>query len=61
MAFIQDKNGSNDKPKSDWFEIRSLDFLRDHLEDFLFASLQQMTQTAQAQPVKEGNQRRQRQ
>ena len=44
MPAIQDKNGANDKPKSDWIEIRSLDFLGDDLEDFLFPALQQIAQ-----------------
>jgi hypothetical protein len=45
MPVIQAKNDANDKPKSD----QSFYLLRDHFEDFLFTSLQQIAQTAQAQ------------
>jgi hypothetical protein len=61
MGVIQDKNPANDKPKRQRFLAVSLDLLGDHLEDFLFASLQQITQTAQTEPVKEGSKRRQQQ
>src|SRR6185295_10045395 len=55
-------SGALDRAKYALFEANeSLHFLRDQLEDLPLAPLQQVAEAAQAQPIKEGRERREQQ